>query len=205
LRFTNYKMCKMCNLKPVYEFTNKRKLCKNCFIHWFEKKILYTIRKYKMIQRGDIVGYFKSKHFRSVVLEEILNMIEKHIYVKIKKLPKIKDTLTKTVDRLKVDKLVLSSSLDLTAYHIVNEVINGDVENLDYIFPVEKLGKKSKIINPLYLFLDREILLYAKLKKLKFKVSKVRKDKIEKFIDKLEEKHPEIKRAIVKGYLRTIN
>ena len=54
LRNTKFKMCKLCKTKPVYEFTNQRKLCKACFIHWFEKKFLYTIRKFNMIRFGNI-------------------------------------------------------------------------------------------------------------------------------------------------------
>ena len=51
------------------------------------------------------------------------------------------------------------------------------------------------------MFLDKEVLLYAKLRKLKFEKIKERKNKIGKFIDRLEEKHPEVKRAIVNGCL----
>jgi len=44
-------------------------------------------------------------------------------------------------------------------------------------------------------------LLYAKLKKLKFKNQKEQKNEISLFVDDLEKKHPEIKRAIVNNYL----
>ena len=47
--------------------------------------------------------------------------------------------------------------------------------------------------------------MYAKLKGLKFKPSKEKekKNKISIFIDNLEEKHPEIKRAIVQNYTKS--
>jgi len=65
------------------------------------------------------------------------------------------------------------------------------------------------VIKPLYLFLDEEVLLYAKLKKLKFKKEikgkKTKKDKISNFIDDLEVKHPEIKHAIINSYLELYN
>jgi len=67
-------MCKQCEKNPVYEFTNKRKLCKNCFIRYFQKKVLYTIRKFKMAQSGSVIDYENGKGFREVVLEDVLEM-----------------------------------------------------------------------------------------------------------------------------------
>ena len=61
-------------MKYVYEFTNKRKLTKREFIRWFEKKFLYTIRKFQMIKKNDIVGYEKKSDFRGIVLESLLKM-----------------------------------------------------------------------------------------------------------------------------------
>ena len=66
-------MCKQCEKNPVYEFTNKRKLCKNCFIDYFHKKILYTIRKFNMIRREDAVGYKKQDDFKGVVLGNMID------------------------------------------------------------------------------------------------------------------------------------
>ncbi|MBU2104510.1 MAG: hypothetical protein KKF67_01905 [Nanoarchaeota archaeon] len=175
-------MCNLCNTKPVYEFTNKRKLCKTCYIRWFEKKLLYTIRKYNMIKKNDVVRYIKEDDFRSIVLEESLKILADKGRVKLTK-------------GIKYNKFAVPATIDLTANKIFRDTIKKPVE-LSNTKPVHK-----KIIKPLYLFLDREILLYAKLKKLKFKVSKEKKNKIEKFLDELEEKHPEVKRAIVNSYL----
>lgn len=51
-------MCKNCETKPVYNTLNDKKLCKNCFIRYFEKKVLKTIRQYDLIDNKDevIVG-----------------------------------------------------------------------------------------------------------------------------------------------------
>ena len=51
-------MCKECNIKPVYKTLNNKNLCKNCFIKYFEKKVLKTIRNYKLIEDKDeiVVG-----------------------------------------------------------------------------------------------------------------------------------------------------
>jgi hypothetical protein len=177
-------MCKQCQTNPVYEFTNKRKLCKNCFIHWFEKKALYTIRKFNMLNKGDVVSYEKKSDFRSVVLGEILKLIAE------------KGRINLTSGK-KFTKIAIQNTIDLIAYEIINELINGKNKNLKKLLPAE-----NKFIKPLYLFLDKEILLYAKLKKLKFEKCSEKKDKISEFINELEKKHPEVKRAVVNGFLK---
>ena len=53
----------------------------------------------------------------------------------------------------------------------------------------------GKEIKPLYLFLDSEIFLFAKLKGLKFKEAKKNTDKIQVFADEFEKNHPEVKDA----------
>ena len=80
-------MCKQCNANPVYEFTNQRKLCKNCFIEYFEKKALYTIRKFGMIKNGDVIGYKENNDFRNIVLLEILKLLKNKADIEIIKLP----------------------------------------------------------------------------------------------------------------------
>lgn len=97
----------------------------------------------------------------------------------------------------RVNKTVSPSTLDLEAGEITNTLIKKNMNELKKISPVE-----NRIIKPLYLFLDEEVLLYAKLKNLKFKMEKNRQNKLENFIDFLENKHPEIKRAIVNSFLK---
>jgi len=68
-------MCKQCDEKPVYEFTNQKKLCKGCFTKYFLKKVFYTLRKFKMIEQGEKVYYTNDRGFRDVVLEDILEKV----------------------------------------------------------------------------------------------------------------------------------
>lgn len=178
-------MCKQCNLKPVYEFTNKKKLCKGCFIKYFQKKFLYTIRKFDMIKKGDVVSYKSKGGFRDVVLEDLLNLFVNKGVISVMK-----------VSNKKANKIALSNTLDIESDKIVHILIKNNASKLKKLFPVDK-----KIIKPLYLLTDDEILLYAKLRNLKIKSKKTKKDKISSFIDELEKKHPEIKRAIVNSYL----
>ena len=235
-------MCKLCETNPVYQFTNKRKLCKNCFIKWFQKKILYTIRKFRMIKSNDTVYYFNNNCFRDIVLEDVLKMFAGKARIELINLSSLgSQTDNSATDfimslrknsinvknfydnlvlaeksgeadfrarkiserqraKLKITKIAISSTLDLGAEGIIGEIIKGDEKNLKRFAPVYK-----KIIKPLYLFLDKEVLLYAKLRNLKFKRIKMKKDKLGLFIDRLEKKHPEIKHAIVNSFLELYN
>jgi len=178
-------MCKQCELNPVYEFTNKRKLCKNCFVNYFLKKLLYTIRKFKMIQTGGIIGYKKINTLKGVVLEDLLLFLKRKSGIELVKLP-----------NKKANKIASDSSIDSESNEIVNLIIEKNSLDLKKELPVEK-----NVIKPLYLFLDEEILLYAKIKNLKFKEEKVKKNKIANFIQEFEKKHPEVKRAVVNSLL----
>lgn len=178
-------MCKLCEEKPVYEFTNRKKLCKKCFISYFQKKVLYTIRKFNMIKREDIIGYKKENTFKGVVLEDVLNFASQRAGFYLVKLP-----------NKKPNKIAIGSSIDSESEEVIKTLINGNVSGLKKFLPVQ-----GNIIKPLYLFLDEEILLYAKLKNLKFRKEKEKKDKIKSFEDEFEKKHPEVKRAIVNSIL----
>ena len=177
-------MCKLCEIKPVYEFTNQRKLCARCFINYFQKKVLYIIRKFEMIKNNDLIAYENKGDFRGVVLEDVLKMFSEKANIKL-----IKRDNSKA-------KKAIPATINTESDKIVHELIKGNVKNLRKLAPIQ-----GKIIKPLYLFLDEEVLLYAKLKKLKFKKKTEKKDKISGFVDGLEQKHPEIKRAIINSYL----
>ena len=197
-------MCKQCEEKPVYEFTNKRKLCGNCFIRYFNKKILYIIRKFKMSKNGDVILYQNKRNFKDVVLEEALKFFSSKSNAKIVKLKSLNLENIKEIfkKRKKLSiKIAVSSTLDNEAEEIISGIIFSNIKN-SKANPVEKKIKNTEIIKPLYLFLDEEILLYAKLKKLKFENTLKKKDKISLLIDYLERKHPEIKRAVVNSYLK---
>lgn len=178
------KMCKKCNEKPVYIFTNKRQVCKTCFIRWFEKKVLYTIKKFSMVKKGDVIGYNPGKDFRDVVLEDALKYYESKAPVSVVK--GAGKEFTKTA---------IPITTDVIANDVVSNIINSTLTR-------KNLPVRGKVIKPLYLFLDKEVLLYAKLKGLKFVKSKEGKDKMQNFLNDMEKKHPEVKRAIVNAYLK---
>lgn len=176
----NYKMCKNCELAPVYEFINKRKICKNCFINWFGKKFLYTIRKFDMLSKNDKIYYKKTSNFRNIALEKAISLLSKKGRIKI-------------TNKFNANKIALEYTSDNISYKFLELLVKKDVKNINKLFPVYK-----KYICPFYLFLDKEVLLYANLKNSKIKS----KNKFSKFIDKLEINHPEVKFSIVKSLLK---
>ena len=178
-------MCKQCELNPVYEFTNKRKLCKMCFVNYFQKKFLFTIRKFSLVKQGDIIGYKKGNSLKKIVLEDLLFLLRKKYGTEVIKLP-----------NKRANKIASDSSIDSESNEIVKTIIQGNATDLEKYLPSEK-----NIIKPLYLFSDEEILLYAKIKNLKFNEEKIKKDKFKIFLNEFEKKHPEIKRAVVNSLL----
>lgn len=182
-------MCKKCETNPVYEFTNKRKVCSSCFIRYFQKKFLYTLRKFNMIDNEDLIYFRSNKNFRDAVLNDLLILFEEKSSIKL------------TNNQNKSDKTAVSSTIDSEANQVIDILINDKSDNLKKLSPVTKDNKET-IIKPLYLFSDREILLYAKLKGLKFKKEKQKQDNISEFLNNMEDKHPEVKRAVVNSYLK---
>ena len=138
-----------------------------------------------MVGKGDVIGYNSGRGFRDVVLQDLLKMYVERAPVELVKMPS-----------RRVTKVAVADTSDLAAWSVAKEIIQGNLKKLKQ-GPVE-----GKIVKPLYLFLDREVLLYAKLRGLKFKKSKVKKDKIVEFIEELEKKHPELKHAVVQSYLK---
>jgi tRNA(Ile)-lysidine synthase TilS/MesJ len=139
-----------------------------------------------MINSKCTIGYGKGNDFRSVVLEEMLKFISDKYNFNVA-----------SMSNKTVNKIALTSSLDSESEKILQILIDKKASELKSCLPV--VGKEIK---PLYLFLDEEILLFAKLKGLKFKEMKKNKDKIELFADELEKNHPEVKRAVVNSVLK---
>jgi tRNA(Ile)-lysidine synthase TilS/MesJ len=183
-------MCKLCETNPVYEFTNKRKLCKRCFVNYFNKKFLFTLRKYELIKSNDKIYYLKNNNsVKSVVLEKLLYLFldkcQFNLYNLNEKKPKGKD------------KIALNECIDDQAKNVFSNIIHLKSPNLKKFLPKDK-----NYIRPLYFFLEEEIILYAKLNGLKFIDKPIKKDKIDLFLDELQIKHPEVKRAVVNSLLK---
>jgi uncharacterized protein (TIGR00269 family) len=70
--------CKNCKTNPVITLTNSKiSLCKNCFIKYFEKKVLKTIRKFRLIDKKDNIAVAVSGGKDSLTVLHILNKLSK--------------------------------------------------------------------------------------------------------------------------------
>ena len=68
-------MCKNCETSAVVILSSGKKLCKNCFIKYFEKKVFKTIRAYSLIQEHDNIVCAVSGGKDSLTLLFLLNKI----------------------------------------------------------------------------------------------------------------------------------
>ena len=66
--------CSNCRKKPVWEFTNQTQLCKSCFKDYFERKILRTIREFKILPKDMIFKIDKGHSLNTKVLKFVLEM-----------------------------------------------------------------------------------------------------------------------------------
>ena len=79
--------CKNCEIKPIIELTNNNiKLCKSCFLKYFERKAFRTISKYNLIDDKDVIGIAASGGKDSFAVLYLLNKLankKKDIKIKI--------------------------------------------------------------------------------------------------------------------------
>ncbi len=70
--------CKFCITKPVVNLSNNNiKLCKVCFIRYYEKKVLKTIRNYDLLDDCKRIGVAVSGGKNSLIILNILNNLIK--------------------------------------------------------------------------------------------------------------------------------
>ncbi len=131
--------CTNCNKKPIWEFTNKTKLCKNCFTDYFERKIFRTIRKYRLLPKSRIIKIKKSADINTKVL---VNVLQKKFKIEFSKNPDISP-----------------KNLSESAEDIFLNLLKGR-------FKSKTFDKKSQ---PLLFLSDKEIEVYAKINNIKGK------------------------------------
>ncbi|MBI2670760.1 TIGR00269 family protein [Candidatus Woesearchaeota archaeon] len=71
--------CQFCEKKPVITLISGRKLCRNDFIKYFEKKVFKTIFKYKLIEDNDRIAVGVSGGKDSLTLLHLLNKLNSRI------------------------------------------------------------------------------------------------------------------------------
>lgn len=65
--------CNNCKKEPIWTFTNKTQLCKNCFTDYFERKVFSTVRKKSLFKIGQEFKLKRDNSLNSNVLFYILN------------------------------------------------------------------------------------------------------------------------------------
>lgn len=151
-------------------------LNKRGFLEYFEGKVLYTIRKHRMLEGTITVkGDGKSK-----VLSHLL-----------------KNAQLRTDGKSKM--IASADSTDDIAVRVFEIMMKRDYHELKTLLPKFKKGNQM-IIRPFYFMLDKEIELYAGLKKIRIK--KAKDDDIKKWLDDYEKKHLELKNSIVSSLLK---
>ena len=164
--------------EKIYLLSCGKWLDRRGFIKYFERKILYTLRKYRMLD-GNIV--IKDKTWKTQVLKYFIN-----------KIPKRSESKNKV--------MALADSTDDIAVKVFEVFMKGKYQELKSLTPKFKKGNKT-FVRPFYFMLDKEIELYAKLKNIKMKKIKVDND-VRRWLDDYEQKHLELKNSIVSSLLR---
>ena len=124
-----------------------------------------------MIKKNELVEYENKGDFRGMVLEDVLKRLAEKARIELIKIKTRKGKQNKLPN-----KTAITSTIDVESNKIINILIKDKTSELKEISPIKKINNKI-IIKPLYLFLDEEVLLYAKLKGLKFTKPKVIHDK----------------------------
>jgi len=164
-------VCQKCKTQSVYEFTNKAKLCKQCFAGYFEKKIFRTIRKYEM-SLSSITG--DKNDVRHKILKIILNKIK--------------------INRKSKNSASIKNLNDFST-EIISSIMAKNIPALKKSLPKTKTAEF-----PLYFTSDREIMLYAGLKRIKGSIKR-KENKMQKEINSLfneiENNDRDVRHAVV--------
>jgi len=158
-------------MKAVYTLPNGKTLGPGDFCRYFEKKVLYTVRKFDMPGEARIK---KNPSINSKVLYHLYNQFG---FLR-------NDSKT----------IALDDSTDDIATAMMESWFANKTADLS--------PKSSKIIRPMFLVTEQEIMIYASLKHIDGKQKKKSQARI--MLDSMEKVHPEIKRAIAQAYLQLV-
>ncbi len=173
--------CIKCGKKVIFK---DLRACRSCFLEIIEKRVRKEFRLKKLIKKHDSLlildnGTYDAKNLIYLV-KKIIGKMPVSIKIKKKGYMPGKKFKTKTIVPWNLDDEV---SLFLK-YFFENK-------------KVKHIGHYDNVIKPLIVVRDKESKEFAKLMKFKFKDKK--KNKVNKFLDKMEKKYPGTKFGIAKS------
>lgn len=201
--------CKNCKERTVYVDISGKPLCASHFRQLYEKKILKTIRKFRLIEKGDKLLMPVDINYCSLALLHFLEKYcaQRRIELQIKR--------GKGASLSGFTKLVRADCLDKIAGMIIENFLQKS-PNWDGCFPKNKIksqngkkhGKELIEIRPLYFISEKESELYCKLNKIK--VNKIKgkikgekaQNKFPNLLAEVEAKHRGTMNAIVNTFLK---
>jgi len=153
--------CNNCSKKPVIELSGREKLCKKCFLRYFEKKVRKTIRHYELIDSKDKILVACSGGKDSTVILYLLKSIFPRTQIEAITIDaSIKGYSEKNLENLK--KVCKKYKIKLHEYSYRNEF------GFSCCFAISALKKKGiKINNCAVCGTLRRYLLNNKSKELK--------------------------------------
>lgn len=157
--------------KFVWKFTNGIELNEKEFLNYFERKVFRTIRKFEML---------------------------KNVFCKEINVSSEEDLNTKVLNYVLATKLhVKFSAKPFFSYRNLSDISE---DNFLKILDGKFKRKKKEINNmPLYFHSDKEIQLYAKLRKIEGK-ERVRNKRVRELFDKFMIKNPDIEHNVVNAF-----
>ena len=155
-----------------------------------KEKIVWQFTNKRKLTNSEFVRYFESKVKKTIRKYQmpISPLREKSLKARvlnsiIKDLPERKGKLS-------------DENLDNISNKMIKIIMYSKVNDLKNLLPSNQ---------PLYFLSNKEILLYAKIKKIKGKLEKPKSNlkEIDNFVVKIEEKNPDIRHNIVNALLST--
>ena len=192
-------MCFKCKKKPA-SISLKHipgKLCNSCFIKVIEKRVRKDVRLKRLFSRDDHILILDDKTKESIVSQYLLNSILNHLPVTIF-IFEIEDRFNLDEKNLKaivrtgcINKIVLPWSLDDEGECFLSKMFG----KLD--FEKQKKPERIKLLRNVS---EKEIEVFAKIKRFKYKKLKPYNKDIREMLNTLEKKHPEIKFSVLKSF-----
>ncbi len=179
--------CAKCSKPAKVNLKTSGDYCNSCFLKVIEKRVRKDMRLNKWIEKNDKILFVDDNSKEAKVGDYLLKSIIKGLPVKITKRKSASNAS-------KYDKIILPWSLDMEVEEKLG-LIFSKIPKIPKKQQQKKMKEEKKEIRLLRGLLDKEIEIFAKLKK--FKCKKGSKSKLQKMVDKLEERYPGCKFSVL--------